>query len=122
MKQTNSYHFRKYVCNNEGIDYNYTCELYLPTTKANIKNFTKGEATNCKILVDGKLLPYIPDESCPSTRNKLFDKATKIIKTIPIPIDILIKKCNKVKIQKQKNTYPITYIVQYNNEIYFYLD
>lgn len=122
MKQVNSYNFKKYVCDKEGIDFNYTCELRLPTTKTNIKRFTRSEARYCKILVDGKLLPYIPNESYPATRHKLFNKASKIVKTSPIAVDTLIKKCSKVKYQKKKNTYPHQYIVQYNNEIFYYLD
>lgn len=122
MKQTNSYEFTKHVCKNENIDLYFQTELRLPTNKKLLKDFTRGCATDCQILVDDKLLPYIPDKSCPATRNRQFDKATKIIKRTIIPISILIKKCDKIKIEILKGYYPHQNIIQYNNEIFFYID
>lgn len=122
MKEVNSYNFKKYVCQKENIPFYVKYELSLPRNKKTLKEFTSGCATNCEILVDGKLLPYISDKSCPSTRNILFNKASKIVKTQPISLLELEKKCNKIRTEKLKNYYPHRWITKYNNEIYVDID
>lgn len=122
MKRVNSWNFKKHVCQKENIPLYVKYELSLPRNKKTLKDFTSGCATNCEIVVDGKLLPYIPNKSCPATRNTLFSKATKIIKTQPISLVELEKKCNKIKTERLKKTYPYRWIIKYNNEIYIDID